>query len=584
MSGNQNDKLIERSSSDSSAQTKQVTYWGEVVDFTQFTCMTGLSDVLNAFLQRKGKEIPVFGMTGLDVFSYALMVYLANLRTDKFADRNALLNDQNQDHYYQKQAQALYDSLNVDEKAELFLDKPKDMDDQVFIIELLQFNAELLNPHNLPAARTQLHKWRAIFERVKKRPVFVQIWYGDVLNEVLEKKQFTDSILKEQLTEYSIKDKTLEQIELDYIRFILNRFSLKVISEQDARYFHTKLKILESFEENEVILSKHLDLLEQYGVPRARRHEARRYFTLFYDAYHARQDKNDKAFYKANMRGIQSDENTRTWFKTHFFHGVRDVSAVGLAYSIVTFGTSVVYELLKKDPLPLPYLVAPLFLVGFTSLVDEATDLYFKSKKYWESKSDLEQWESVPDNQAAIKLFPELLQERSPAINRFCLNPANAQTIRSHYLGAKSEDEEFDPQVFGEKYLKAKYQEHKEIQDRFARRGTKLFQACLSFTGVFFGVLISWAVSILAMAYDLPGLKKGLSFAGFGTILTAGVGGSVMVAYQRGQNNNKIAQAQARETELLDEMNSQCPDFDEYLPTEEKLMEERGRLQLVTAI
>jgi hypothetical protein len=180
-----------------------------------------------------------------------------------------------------------------------------------------------------------------------------------------------------------------------------------------------------------------------------------------------------------------------------------------------------------------------------------------------------------------MRLFPEIPQANSPAINRFCLNPENHQAIHSHYLSVRGEGEVFDAQIFGEKYIRTKYQEHKELEDRLSRRGTKLFQSCCSFTGVFFGVLISWAVSILAMAYDLPNTQKCLSFAGFGTIGTAGIAGTVMVLYQRGQNNNKITEAESKETELIEQSNYQYPEFEEHVPPVFKPREEQVRLGLV---
>jgi len=530
MSVNHNYNLVNRSSSDNSAKTKKDTFDGEWIDFTQFTLMTGLSDVLNAFLNKKGKEIPVFGLTGLDVVSYALMVYLASLREGKYKERHKQLTEQNNETYYQDLAETLFGALTPQELMELNHDKPLEMRETDFIIELLKYNAFLIDPTNLPAARTKLDKWRAIFEKAKKRPGFVE-------------------------ARYHLEHKTFDEIELNKTHGILSQYSKK--TKEEARHFRAKLKAIELSPDEESVFSKQLDLFEEYGVPHRNRHQARRDLKEFYDAYHALQDKNDKAFCKANMRGIQADEVFRTHFKTQLFGTVKNASYLGLACSVITFGTSVVLELLKKDPLPLPYLIGPLFLVGLTSLVDEASDLYFKNKKYWQSKEDLAQWKQA--NAPLMLLFPELLIPNSAAIKRFCLDPDNRPVIYSYYLGAKAEDEEYDSEKFGEKYLKAKYQEHKDLKDRLTRRSTKLFQAACSFTGVFFGVLISWVVSILAIAYALPKLETALSFAGFGTIGTAGFAGCVMVAYQKGQNDKKVVSAKNRVREEFVLLEKECP-------------------------
>lgn len=544
MSG-QHNKLIERHNSDNSAETKAVTYFGEIEDFAQFTVMTGLGDGVDAVAHHAyGHEnlIPMVGLAGLDVFAYGVMFHLAQMREEKFRQRRGYLNDQNQTEYYTALAEALYAAMDASELVSLNNDMHTIngiTDQKALIIHLIKHNAAMISPDNLPAARTMIFKWNAIFEKAKKRPAFsAYLFTQDSLKKlpaIIETDQHFDSPLD------NLHNKNFKTLEHEWVSKVLNRFSTRRIGEDDVTHFINHLTFLEKSHSNDEIKEKQKSLLESYGVPKHKLKDALQYLESFYSIYHDRRDLNDKAFYKANLRGIQSEEDFRTSFKVQLFKGVKTASFVSLLYSLSVFGTSLVYELTKHQPLSFAFMVGPLFLVGATSLVDEASDIYFKNKKYWQSKKDVDLWES--SHADIMTLFPHLLSPKHQSMTDFIHDENNEAKIHDYYLGARKDGEDFDKEKFGKMFLLAKYQEHKELTDRLSRRGTKLFQAACSFTGVFFGVLISWAVAILTLVNVFPTLISTLSFAGFATIGMAAVAGGVMVKYQMGQNNNKIKQA-----------------------------------------
>lgn len=550
-------KLIERYSADNSAETKQVTYYGEIEDFTQFTVMTGLGDGIDAVAHHGFHQenfIPTVGITGLDVFSYAVMVHLAGLRQEKFEDRRKFLNDQNSAEYYDRLSRALYSAMTESERVELakdfssvapnddkastlynqypeYLNKNTDKAVRVeghhwFIIQLLKYNARVINPETPVLARGHLDKWHSIFEKCKSQKEFATVYYKDLYLEAFKNDQYYASLF--------VQDRSFDEYRKLFVWALLRKYSkhqLK-ISENDARYFIGSLIRLEKNHDDAKIRNLQLGLLGDYGVPKDDQEAALTDLKKFFDVYHKQQDKNDKAFYKANLRGIQQEEDFRTWFKTRLFGTVKYASIAGLGYSSGMFVISIVREVLNQAPLPFAQTVLPLFLVGATSLVDEASDLYFKVKKYQQSKRDLEAFEAK----------------------------YNLTSGKNSYPGA----------------VEALHQEHQDLKDRLARRETKLFQACCSFTGVFFGVLISWSVALLLIFTDMPGLITKLGFAGMGTIGMAAVAGGVMVKYQMGQNQKKIDHAEEKLELENKTLLTAYKGLIDYKPAESELDVERG--------
>jgi hypothetical protein len=527
----QYNKLIERLNSDSSATTKEITYFGEIEDFTQFTIMTGFSDGVNAVAQHGfGKQhiIPNYGLAGLDIFAYGVMYHLAQLREGKFRERNALLNDQNPSEYYQEMADALFATLTEEEVVELIRDKARArqlrMETSDFIIQLLKYNASCLNSKNLPAARTTLNKWAAIFEQAKKRSRFAQLRYP----------------------EFDIKpDQTFREFEIAAVKNILNEYSEYNCSVQDTEYFIACLTYIEKHHSNEKVIQHQINLLRHYGVLSDNLVKARTALNQFYTQVHNKQDKNDKAFYKANMRGIQAFEHQRTLFKINLFHGVKVASGLALAYSAGTFITSIAFEIMGKQALPLQYLIAPLLMVGTTSLLDEWSDLFwYKLPKYYQAKQDLEKWEAAHSTEGML-----------------------------------------DFSKFGLDSQAMKRQEHQELKDRLARRYTKAVQAGFSFSGVFLGVLISFTIAGFVIAeqtlanLDMTHFINPFSFAGFGTIGLAAIAGVIMVAYQMGQNENKKIQAMDKQHREIDTLLLSYPGFGTYEPQEFKSTHERRKFQ-----
>lgn len=646
-------KWIQKQSSDNSASTKLITYAGEVEDFVQFTAMTGFSDGIDAVAHHGlGKEnyIPNYGLGLLDVFSYGVMWHLAGMREGKFYDRRALLSDNNSAAYYHNIAVALYDALDNEEKEALDLQRRvlitnpakanilasdhdaitkvaqnpfwnnDDIDNISLIIHLLKNNARLIRSSNLPAARTTITTWNAIFEKAKKRPAFSNRYYVKSYQEAFTSERFAEPV-KGQFEYGETSQKTAKDIERKFVYSVLNKYKSPkvIITKADAENFIAKVSYLELIHSDEDIRAHHKELLSTYGVPVKDHGAALSYLDRFYETYHGLQDSNDMAFYKANLRGIQKEEDYRTKFKSNLFRFVKNCSAIATGYSVGVLITSVVYEITKHDPLPMSHMVAPLFLVGATSLVDETSDLYFKWKKYDQSKTDLKQWES--ENHQAKQLFPFLgmqnLKDREKyskeelarlkgiyeahqqtnhiegtltedlklakslfaphhpvllnadqitALNTFYNTRQNE--IYRFYLGARKEDEKFDPKKFNLMYLRAKYAEHKELSERLSRRETKLFQACCSFTGVFFGVLISWAIALVTIVHDMPEIVTKLSFLGLTTIAMAGVAGGVMVKYQMGQNAKKVEQGQESLEKAKKGLFFACPNLMNHAPRE----------------
>jgi hypothetical protein len=121
-----------------------------------------------------------------------------------------------------------------------------------------------------------------------------------------------------------------------------------------------------------------------------------------------------------------------------------------------------------------------------------------------------------------------------------------------------------------------KEQEHQELKDRLDRRYTKAVQAGFSFTGVFFGILISFAISGLVIAeqavkgLDFTQVINPFSFGGFGTIGLAAMAGMIMVVYQMGQNEKKKIQSASEHKTGVDNLFFAYPALETHAPQEFK--------------
>ncbi len=559
--------LIDPHNCDNSAETKQVTYYGEIADFIQFMTMTTFSDGFNAVARYGfGKEsfIPVQGLVGMDILSYSIMTALAYYREEKFLQRHDLFVDKNSAAYYQHKAKALLAALNEDELAELERNRGS-KDAESYIIHLLKYDARAISPHNLPAAKTLLDKWRHIFEKVRHRKHYSALYYNFKTADLRSDLSFhsEDRVALDFEGAYHFKS-----IEHHFVENVLKTFSSRLINEVHVEQFIYELSLLEKTPQVSLHQAQQA-LLARFRVDNsADRDRALTLLHTFYRHYHSYHDRNDLAFYKANSRGTLKAELDRTAFKAKLFGTVKNVSAMATAYSVGSFLASFFVSLSVAN------IFAPIFLVGTTSLVDEWTDCNYKEKKLKESRADLEAWMADEENQKAYAVFQGLTIMNADHIANFSENRDNRAVIWSHYLAVKNDtNEPFNLLRHGHDYLRAKAQEHQDLTARISRREIKFKQACMSFTGVFFGVLISMAVGVVAMTMGMGQVTDILGFVGFGTIFTAAMAGLYMIKYQNGQHGNKAIQAENLRATQLESLSTTRPLRFTAYPDEPKLEE-----------
>lgn len=523
---------------DNSAATKAVTYKGEVVDFVQFAFMTTFSEGIDSISRygfNKRDFVPEKSMIGLDIFAYAMMVYLAYIRSEKFKERYKAFLDHNSDDYYKQTANALIAAMSEAEITALGLNGVSDKTARV--ISLIKHDAHALSPGNIPAARTLIETAQIIFARAKKTTAYAKSRYDllswvNAINAVEVTAEWGVARLVE---EKDFKKKSFEEIELLFAQRILGVSRLDAIVKPNELTPESFIADLHHLELTGSVDSKqkHLDLLEHYKVEERFRNDCYNLIKAFYAHYHTYQDKNDSAFYVGNMRGITGDEQCRTKFKENLYTTVYGASIIATLYSATNFVRAFFM------PVSMFNVFVPLFLVGATSLVDEVADLHFKTRKYNQSKRDLEQWVSA--NKALSDMFIN-----NKATTSYTPDPKELNLFACRFKER--------PDNINELFIKAKRQEYDSLVARIHRRKKKLIQASLSFTGVFFGVSLSMAVGILTLTTNTARVVDMLGFAGIGTIFVAFAAGAYMVHYQYQQHQNKGISTGAKQTDLVGQL------------------------------
>lgn len=429
--------FIDTAEEDASTDTKGKTVFGEGIDVFQFATMTAFGegiDLIAKYFYGIKQYLSSTTIAGLDSLSYLMMIWLSSVRIDKYKQRHDLFRDKNKPEYYSTESDALIAAMTKTEKDTLLavaracnhpmvttaIRSPQDLENgfRLFIIDLLKHDAEridIIPPHT--KAKKIILQSQMLFERIRKRQDYVRVKYADLmkafgLNEfshVAEEAPSAKAIMYTKMSqelnlslaaaENLISELTLieknwkktlglheTQPDKVFIAFVIKQWStINQKTYQDSVFNH------------EARLDQRIkNLLCQHGLTTAQSlNTLKHYYGIFHDHEYLH-DQNDQNFYKAKERGILAYERERTQTKVQVFSWVRRMSLIAAPLSILIF-----FAVAISAASGIAAFV-PLFLVGTTSLIDEAIDIRYKYQKWKQSIAAMKAWKK--DNTFTIEI------------------------------------------------------------------------------------------------------------------------------------------------------------------------------------
>lgn len=208
--------FIDITEGDADIETKAKTVLGELIDVTQFALMTALGEGVNRIGKALDgiKYLSKTSLIGLDTFSYAMMIWLASVRVDKYQQRHALFNvdETKNNEYFEHEARALLDALTAKEILiliregkssgyEALFNAGEDTKLQLsafesYIIDLLKHNAKAIAPKQIfhTGAKAIIGNAQLLFSRVRERQIYIEKKYGSLLDKFTDTNYIEQSI------------------------------------------------------------------------------------------------------------------------------------------------------------------------------------------------------------------------------------------------------------------------------------------------------------------------------------------------------------------------------------------------------